>query len=488
MLPNVTHHAQTRQGLTHPSLARVAPGAHQRVPVGARVDRPVLPAARRATADRLAVRANRRRRPQAAAGVWIHAGQPPRRVRRALPAWSCRATYAALITRIATTPECRDLCKQHQIALQTWVAVMTAAALAADTATGMCWATQETIAATVNRRAKVVQRAFTIARALGMALEVYRGRELGREERLQLHRDSAGAGHPQRGIPSGWQLAVIPPATAAKFSTPHPGRFTYWSRFDHLPLWGQFSTTSHLGHHHLCALTGTTEPASRARPQRKRARVDPAAWSMAAELLRRLPWLAGERTGRLAPCLHRFATATTPWTALDVIDALGDQATRTGRDFTTLNTATIRTRPVVLLAGLLRTLDEITDYPGPAFAPELPTTAGLPVLVEHPTSSTDTDHDQLLTGQACHQCGARRGRDRALPLTTVVCDACWHTFTHHTQHTLAAQPCGDIGCDTGWRTTPTGDAYPCQECPPSTRLSSRDHAFGWTGTDQDPPF
>lgn len=360
---------------------------------------------------------------------------------------------------------------------------MTAAALSADTTTGMCWATQETIAATVNRRSKVVQRAFTVARALGMALEVYRGRELGREERLQLHRDSAGAGHPQRGIPSGWQLAVIPPATARRFSTPHPGRFTCWTRFDHLPLWGQFSTTSHLGHTHLCALAGTTEPASRAQPERRRRRVDPAAWSMAAELVRRLPWLAGERTGRLAPCLHRFATATTAWTAVDVIGALSDQATRTGRNFAALDTATIRTRPVVLLAGLLRTLDEIADYPGPAFAPEPPPSAGLPVLVDH-----DPAHDQVLTDQPCQRCGARRGRRRDLPIPPIVCDSCWHTFTQQDLLEQTTQTCGHPDCDTGWRTTTGGQAYPCPQCPPSTRLPLQDPTIGGTGSDDEPPF
>ena len=401
---------------TVPQLRAAEKSFNQRVSYGAMLERPTLPAARRSTQLRLAQRASRQRPP---AGAGISAGPPPRRVRRALPTWSCRRTYGALIRSVARSPECLALCKQQQIAAVTWTAVMLSAAYEADTITGMCWASYEAIGAPVNRRHKVVQRAFTVARALGLALEVYRGRELGRDERLQLHRDSGGAGHPQRGIPSGWQLAAVPPTTAARFSTPHPGRFTMWSRFDHLPPWGSFSLTSHVGTHHLCTLTGTTEAASRPGPRQKRVQADPRTRLLAAEMARIVPWLAGESPGRMWPCLNRFATASPAWSAADVLGALRDAATREGRDLAQLDTTTIRTRPAILLAGLLRQLDPVQDYPGPAFA-----------------------GDQVLTDQLCQVCHTRSGRARDLPITPVVCDSCWSAGEQPT--------CTIPDCHDGW--------------------------------------
>ena len=468
---------------TIPQLGADEKPLHRRVPHGAALDRPVLAPARRSTQRRLKQRAARARPP---AGTGISAGVPPRRIRRALPGWSCRRTYGALIRSVARSPECVALCKKHQIAVTTWAAAMTAAAIEADTSTGMCWAAYETIGAMINRRRKVVQRAFTVARALGLALEVYRGRELGREERLQLHRDSAGAGHPQRGIPSGWQLAAIPPATAARFSTPHPGRFCMWSTFDHLPLWGSFSPTSHVAITYLCTLTGTTEAATRPQPRRRPNRSDPRARALAAGMVRRVSWLAGERPDRLAPCLSRFATAATPWSAPDVVGMLENQAARAGRRFAELDRAEI-SRPWALLAAMLRTIDPISDYPGPAFLAHPHPIAGLPVLIDYHAP-------QDLLNASCEICRQRRGRDRGLAWTPIVCDTCWTDAQDHVSvdeiHHAQQQPCGHPDCDrAGTRTVPSG-TLPCPDCPPQLLTDSRHHNTPalLTWDENDPPF
>jgi len=76
-----------------------------------------------------------------------------------------------------------------------------------------------------------------------------------------------------------------------------------------------------------------------------------------------VPWLANERPGRLAPALQRFATAG--WDADGIILQLRTSARRQGRIFDQLTADRIRTRPAVLLAGLLRDLDPDADHPDP---------------------------------------------------------------------------------------------------------------------------
>ncbi len=473
MLPTVDHPAHFQQD----SFKDLRP---RHATAGAYAVMPVMHPVRRVTARRLAARSQRVYVP----GVRVQAGDPPRRVRRALPRWSCRATYLALVQSVAVTPECAQVCRRHNIAVATWVAAMTAAAIRADTASGSCRASYEAIATAIARGTKQVQRAFVVARHFGLALEVYRARELSPLERREMRQQAGTSKNLQAGTTQIWQLAWVPSATAARFSTPCPGRFTmYVSKVHLLPL-GRVRGHHDLTFTHLCALKGTTEPASRARPTRKRRRADPRAVSLAADMVRRLPWLAGESLGRLAPALHRFATANTPWNAIDVIGALGDHATRTGRTLSALDTAVIRTRPAGLLAGLLRGLDEVTDYPGPAFIEELPAIAGLPVLVEH-----NLDQRPVLTDQRCQRCDLRRGRRRDLPLATVVCDACWHNFASRDLLEQVTRACGHPGCDTGWRTTTTGDAYPCPHCPPATRLPPQNPVTGgWVSTDGEPLF
>ncbi|NYJ76470.1 hypothetical protein [Allobranchiibius huperziae] len=102
-----------------------------------------------------------------------------------------------------------------------------------------------------------------------------------------------------------------------------------------------------------------------------------------------------------------------------MLGALRDAATRNGRELAQLDTAMIRTRPAILLAGLLRHLDPVQDYPGLAF-----------------------DGDQVLTDQLCHVCHTRSGRARDLPITPVVCDRCWAASEEPT--------CTNPDCQDGW--------------------------------------
>lgn len=450
MLPSLDHPARFQQD--SPQKAPERP-----LPVGARVDMPFMAPVRQVTARRLAARS---RRAYASPCPRVEAGDPPRRIRRALPAWSCRATYVALIKSVADTPECRQVCRRHNIAVTTWVAAMTAAAIKADTRTGMCRASYEAIARDIARGTKQVQRAFTVARHFGLALEVYRARELTPLERKALRAAAGGQRPTQTGTTQIWQLAYIPATTAARFSTVTPGRFTmYLPKVHPLPL-GRVSFFSHLTFTHLCSLTGAAETATRPRHRQRRGRADRRAWSVAAQLVRIVPWLAGERPARLAPCLSRFATASPAWEAVDVLAAMRDHATRSGRDLAGLDTAVLRHQPYVVLAGLLRQLDPVQDYPGTAF--------------EQPD----------LTTTVCQICGTRSGRTRDLPLAMLVCDECWN---HASQ--AAPAPCPVTGCEDGWVTTTdtTGHAHPTQtKCPTCSNTertaAARRRATRWATT------
>ena len=355
----------------HPARRRVA----RRVPT------PLLPAARASTVAAIALRA---RRPAAPPVSGIGAGSLPRRARRRLAVWSSRTAYLDLVQALAGTPELRAACRRHEIAVITWCATMTAAALHADGRTGELRAEQGTVAADCNREAKTVQRSLAIAAEFGIALELYRGRELGRDERMALAAEFGR--HPQRGIPSVWQLAYIPPLISRRFTRltrHHAGRWIIYlgpgnitgDTSDSLglrppsPVGAAFRVT----HLQLPDLHGQRPAASGRRMDAASPRQSPgkacdlrrkaAAGALAAQMVLQLPWLAGEAVSRLTPCLTRFATANVPWTAADVIAALTDQGLRRGHRLLELDPHQIHTRPAIVLAGLLRDLDVDADHP-----------------------------------------------------------------------------------------------------------------------------
>lgn len=363
LLPTVAQPRAAQKSLLTPD-AGVSPATASPLPSRqVRHVRPgVLPPARRSTAARLQLEAARKDHQPRGSG--ISAGDVPAHVRAVLPTWGSRRAYLRLIKRVAKRPECHRLCRQLGLAVDTFVHVMTAAAIAADGSTGMLWASQHVVAAAVNRQDKVVQRALRVAAACCLATEVYRGRELGKEERLTLVEQHGR--HPQRGIPSGWQLAFIPPRTAARFSTASPGRFCSVQPFVHLPPEGGHGLHTHHIWTTLCAENGEqNDAASRRQQPRLGRRHDPGAYSLARQLIRAVPWLAGERPGRLAGALTRFATCSPAWTAPMIVAEIDTAVRRRGHDPARLTADRIRTRPAVVLAAILRDVHEVADHHHP---------------------------------------------------------------------------------------------------------------------------
>ncbi|WP_115924513.1 hypothetical protein [Calidifontibacter indicus] len=296
--------------------------------------------------------------------------------------WASRRAYIDLVQALAATSEVREACRRHEIAVTTWCAVMTSAAMHADGRTGELRAEKAIVAADCTREAKTVQRALAIAAEFGIAMELYRGRELGRDERMALAAEFGR--HPQRGIPSVWQLAYIPPLISRRFTRltrQHAGRWVIYlgpqlvDSADSLglrppsPLGAAFRVTNlqllNL-HSQRPATSGRRTDAASPRRSPKKAcdpRRNAAAATLAAQMALQLPWLDGEAVSRLTPCLMRFATANVAWTAADVIAALTDQGLRRGQRLLDLDPHQIHTRPAVVLAGLLRDLDVDADHP-----------------------------------------------------------------------------------------------------------------------------
>src|SRR5699024_3815724 len=86
-----------------------------------------------------------------------------------------------------------------------------------------------------------------------------------------------------------------------------------------------------------------------------------AARRLAIALIDQIPFLFGEKPGRITPLLSRFATGPLAWTAKDVHTHITRTDTRHNRS--PLTREDVRTRPAAVLAAYLRDLDNQADHP-----------------------------------------------------------------------------------------------------------------------------
>lgn len=224
----------------------------------------------------------------------------------------------------------------------------------ADPQTGRrCIVRPSIIASVLGVTERQVQAANAFARKVGLEHRVMTGRMLTLEESTACR----ARGSSQRGLSSEVALTIPdscpPPApkTHASF-TPTRGR--------------NLNLKTNVKHGFLHGQTAAkTEPAKPA-PRNQ----DPGGVRrMANSLIALIPWLKGEQPGRLIPALTRFHDRG--WTAEDLKNALDDSDRR--RQIAAPQSATIRTRPAVVLAALLRHLDSDTDQPSHHFShPPLP--------------------------------------------------------------------------------------------------------------------
>jgi hypothetical protein len=345
-----------------------------------------------------------------------------------IEAWRSREHWLTWVVPAAIGMH-RDVLKRHHVAPDTFRAWAVVKSGYAHSRTGRrCVVRPDTLASVMAVSERTVQRCTAAAREMGLEVVVLAGRMLTFPECAYARRH----GSRQRGLST--EAALTFPQVIRRIVdhvTPTRGRRLPGKD---LPLPG--------------VPDGFAEQKGAASPRcehtgRRRTRHKPPGWSLATDLARAVPWLAGEGPARLAPALHRFATCARPWQAADVAAAIAGHTARVGAG--PIRPETIRTRPAALLAAILRQLDPETDHPALAEDGFGPTSAA------------------------------------AAP--------------------AAPDPCGAEGCDHGWITAARADGRPglapCPTCPPGVRswappagddpaAGAGDAAGGWDPLD--PPF
>lgn len=195
----------------------------------------------------------------------------------AVPRWSSRHHLLTVIRVLGRQPYVNELCRREGIAVETWQAIVSNDALDADSDGRNMRTTKTVAAARVGRGEEQVKRARRIAVRLGIMVEVFRGRELTKVERVTLTARSPG--HRQRGLASNYSMTICGPRQRARIATPRPGEFAqvYPPGQANVPLppEGGLNLPSHLLQ--LLPLTAAdaseeAEPPSAARHRRKRRR------------------------------------------------------------------------------------------------------------------------------------------------------------------------------------------------------------------------
>ncbi|WP_145230580.1 hypothetical protein [Rudaeicoccus suwonensis] len=229
-----------------------------------------------------------------------------------------------------------------------------------------CIVRPDTIASVLGVDVGTVHRAQNVARRLGLEVVIETGRMLTKAEKLALWNRAKTDQVPcsrQRGL-----------STEVAFTNPLARQRNWWiATPGSTPPYLTFISHQITGYlHSNRAASGSRKDAAPPRqPQKHSWR--PAARSVAADLAHQWPWLAAEHPSRLLPTLARFVRCPRPWTAAQLAGVVDDQLTRAGYAgirAARFDSNLIRTRPAVVLAGLLRDIDPDTDHPDHAFHDE----------------------------------------------------------------------------------------------------------------------
>jgi len=340
--------------------------------------------------------------------------------------WGSRQRWVDFAVPIAIAMH-RDVLAGHGVnpdTFRTWALVKSGYA---NARTGRrCIVRPDTLASVMGVTERTVQRCTAVARQIGLEVVVMPGRMLTFAECARARR----MGSRQRGLST--EVALTIPQVIGHIVdsvTPTRGR--------NVPAQTQLLAGVPRGAR--AEQEGAASPPPRRKSSRPR-RTRPPGWSLASELAQNVAWLVGEGPARLAPTLTRFATASRPWAAGDVVAAISEHTLRTGLG--PIDPQRIRTRPAAVLAAILRGVDPDLDHPG-------------------------------LLADAFDNQGADSGTAAAVPAE-------------------APAPCGHPDCDGhGWIQTSTGGRdgsfAPCPHCPPAIRHQPLRHDVpGWDP--EDPPF
>ncbi len=288
----------------------------------------------------------------------LSAPPTPDVVLAAVPTWTSRANMLKVIRGLSAQPYVLALCRAAGVSAETWRSIITNDALDADTATGRGLRTSQTVAAArVGRGEKQVQRARAIAVKLGLMVEVYRARELSKDERLALVAEHPG--HKQRGLANVYHVTVCGPRQRDRIAVPAPGNFAQVAPHSYanvyLPPVGGLTGPTHL----LDILPMTAadaseeEPPAAAQPRRRRR----AGMALAFEVLAHPSLtilLDGVRPGTIAAQLAPFLAGGWHGHALAI-------ALRTEADRLHVVTWEPARNPWALVKVLLTRIDPVAD-------------------------------------------------------------------------------------------------------------------------------
>lgn len=285
--------------------------------------------------------------------------------------WTSREHWVTFTVPLAIARH-REILRKHHVSPAMLREAAKVKSGYADPRTGRrCIVRPKTLASVLDVDTRHVQNINRCMRELGLEVVVLTGRMLTQTERYHCWR----AGSRQRGLAT--EVALTTPTFLRRVVGRSVDSFTPasgWRRSQNS------CSTSSYPHGLAAEKKGAAPPPHRPKAPPPAA----AARRLARNVAVQVPWLASERPGRLAPALMRFATASTPWTAQDVADAITTHTIRTGRGH--ISADAIRTRPAALLASILRELDVEADHPGlDPFAPAPPTAAA------EPCGGTDCD-------------------------------------------------------------------------------------------------
>ncbi|GAB3266950.1 hypothetical protein GCM10027425_33490 [Alteromonas gracilis] len=287
-------------------------------------------------------------------------------------AWTSREHWLGRVVpaAIAAAPEVlRELHVSERL-LHAWAEGIS---LYAHTRTGRrCIVRPDRLAELIGYDKRSVQRAQKAATLLGLYVVIRHGRMLTMDEVVQARQ----SGSRQRGLSN--EAALVVPAHLTQTTRPrrlhprlvtptsgrnrHPSKLTVTSSFTRFARKNEPPPAAQQQPKRAIPV----EPTSATDPGRATRRYDAAALDLARDLVRHISWLQGVAPGRLEPMLRRFANASTPWTASDVVAAVEAMDRRLGRASMTRSLAH---HPVGLLASYLRTFDAQADHPHPDIDP-----------------------------------------------------------------------------------------------------------------------
>lgn len=261
---------------------------------------------------------------------------------RGVDAWMGRDHWLAVVVPLAIQQR-PEVLRRHGVSpdvMRRWARVKSG--YAAQKSGRRCIVRPVTVASVVGVTERQVQRCNAAARELGLEQLIMEGRMLDVDERSSLR----SLGSRQRGLASEVAL-TIPSWLRHLVGSVTPSRGSWASRNSHL------CDPPHDG------LRPIQKDGAPRRRNEKGVRSRWRARSVASELAVRLDWLAGEARRRLIPPLMRFVTADEPWTVDDLVAGIRQVGAGRGE----IQPDMIRTRPAILLAGILRRLDPVADHP-----------------------------------------------------------------------------------------------------------------------------